>query len=94
MLIGFSKLLSFDGEFSKTSQCLLFRIRDHLYATAANFLFGWYLHTNIFFNLICAFDIDQVPFGVAREFNFRHEAAPSAMLLHGRPVTLPQLIVR
>jgi hypothetical protein len=39
-------------------------------------------------------DVDQVPFGVEREFNFRHEVGPSAVLLRGRPVTLHRLIFR
>jgi hypothetical protein len=39
-------------------------------------------------------DVDQVPFGVEREFNFRHEAGPSAVLLRGLPVALPRPIVR
>lgn len=33
-------------------------------------------------------DGDQVAFGVEREFNFRHEAGPSAVLLPEPPVAL------
>ena len=39
-------------------------------------------------------DVDQVPLGVVRELNFRHEAGPSAVLLRGQPVALPRPIVR
>lgn len=39
-------------------------------------------------------DIDLVAFGFEREFNFRHEASPSAVLLRGQPVALPRPIVR